>query len=39
MHVNAAAGAKQSKSSLHAAVHDVPRLHQELLAEVRQTAR
>ena len=38
MHVNAAAASRGSASSIRAAVQDVPKIHDTLLAEVKQTA-
>lgn len=37
MHVNAAVGGGD-RSSVRAALHDVPRIHHQLIAEVRETA-
>lgn len=39
MHVNAAATTKAAASSVRAAMEDVPEIHHDLLAEVRETAR
>ena len=36
MHVNAAAAGGATASSIHAALTDVPRIHQQLIAEVKQ---
>ncbi len=38
MHMNAAVAGKPSSSSVRAALRDVPRIHQQLLAEIQQTA-
>jgi hypothetical protein len=38
MHVNAAASSKGSASSVRAAMQDVPKIHHNLMTEVRQTA-
>jgi hypothetical protein len=37
MHVNAAAGGESSASSQRAAMHDVPKIHHQLISEVKQT--
>lgn len=38
MHVNAAIADKASASTVHAAMQDVPRIHHQLVTELRQTA-
>jgi hypothetical protein len=38
MHVNAAVSGPSSSSSVRAALRDVPRIHHQLLAEVKRTA-
>jgi hypothetical protein len=38
MHVNAAVTGEGPASSVRAALQDVPKIHQQLVAEVRQTA-
>ena len=38
MHVNAATSGKSSPSSVRAALRDVPKIHHQLLAEIKQTA-
>jgi hypothetical protein len=38
MHVNAAVAATGPASSVRAAMHDVPKIHQQLIAEVKQAA-
>jgi len=39
MHVNAAVASKGPASSVRAAMQDVPKIHQKLIAEVKQTAK
>jgi hypothetical protein len=39
MHVNAAVASKGPASSVRAAIQDVPKIHQKLVAEVKQTAK
>jgi hypothetical protein len=38
MHVNAAATGNSSPTSVRAAIRDVPKIHQQLVAEVKQVA-